>query len=481
MDSTNNQPGQRDIVYCHGCENEWFRDEHGLTCPECASDFTEIVEAANDPRADEQHIPADTQPVHDTAPDPDEDDIDDLQWEETGPGRYRVRGRYRADMDVPRQQAQQPGGLMGMVGNMLHGMIMGQGQGQGQDNQQGTRNADAAPTTARGSPPSDGQPRRFVHQGQGAGFSYTIASSSNTTFGGSLFPRNTNGPQPRQNQPEQIEQMLTAMMQNIGAAPRGQFGGGPTTHPYHDHDMHPGFAGPFVMGGGPGGPPGQAGFGPFGNLMQLFGVGNGVAGDAVYTQEALDRIMTQLMEQHQAGNAPGPASDAAIQSLPDRAITLKDQGENGKAECSICMDEVELDGIVTVLPCTHWFHRDCIKAWLTEHDTCPHCRQGIMPKEGEGTRSSVPRSPSQTPLHDMRSPQYTRPANMPGAYPFPAQNAGSGSGTAQSPYVVPDSPGSERRRSANASGGNAGVFGRMRETFGRGSGGAGGAADGRSG
>lgn len=33
----------REMVFCHVCENEWFRDEHGLVCPDCQSDFTEIV------------------------------------------------------------------------------------------------------------------------------------------------------------------------------------------------------------------------------------------------------------------------------------------------------------------------------------------------------------------------------------------------------------------------------------------------------
>ena len=38
---------QRDLVFCHECENEWFRDEGGLTCPDCRSDFTEIVSRAS--------------------------------------------------------------------------------------------------------------------------------------------------------------------------------------------------------------------------------------------------------------------------------------------------------------------------------------------------------------------------------------------------------------------------------------------------
>jgi predicted amidophosphoribosyltransferase len=52
MDQSSNQsaPPQnqrsaahRDMMFCHECADEWYRDEQGLTCPECGSDFTEIV------------------------------------------------------------------------------------------------------------------------------------------------------------------------------------------------------------------------------------------------------------------------------------------------------------------------------------------------------------------------------------------------------------------------------------------------------
>ncbi|KAF2837217.1 hypothetical protein M501DRAFT_938175, partial [Patellaria atrata CBS 101060] len=101
-------------------------------------------------------------------------------------------------------------------------------------------------------------------------------------------------------------------------------------------------------------------------------------GDGVYTQAAFDDIITQLMAQHQAGNAPGPASEEAIASLPKKKATAEMLGDTGRADCSICMDSVGLGDEITVLYCGHWFHGSCIGAWLKEHDTCPFCRKGIM-------------------------------------------------------------------------------------------------------
>jgi hypothetical protein len=467
----NNPSREREIVFCHQCENEWYRDEHGIICPECHGEFVEIVEAGHDPRQEDDDLP-DLVPYD--APDPDEDDIDNLRLEQTGPETYRLRGTYRTTLGGQQGQQQdqqgQAGGLMGLVGNLLQGMVGAQGQQQRQ--QQEGPNSPGRPASAPGSPPPNEQQRggngTWIRSGQGPGFSYTIATSSNRNFGGGqlggmggmggpdLFPRNANGPQPFQNQPDHIEQMLNQMMMNIGAAPGGMRGmrmGGPDgpPHPFHNHNHDPfagGPNGPFIIAGGPGMPA------TFASLLNMFGPPGGMAGDAVYSQEALDRIITQLMEQHQAGNAPGPASEAAIKALPRRPITTADQGESGKAECSICMDEIPLGENVTELPCHHWFHYECIKAWLGEHDTCPHCRQGITPAEGEG---QAPRSPSQAPLHDMRSPEYTRPAGVPGAYPFPRQES-----FGQGP------PGQEERR-RNSEGDRRGVFGRMRDAFSGGS------------
>jgi E3 ubiquitin-protein ligase RNF115/126 len=129
-------------------------------------------------------------------------------------------------------------------------------------------------------------------------------------------------------------------------------------------------------------------------------------------------------------------------------------GDNGKAECSICMDDVSIGDKVTYLPCTHWFHRPCIEAWLREHDTCPHCRKGISADAGSSSNNGGNNggSSSNAPSHgdwsqrqpegDGRRAQSEQPSAPPGAWV-------EGSSSTNNRYVVGrGSPTHERRPSA---------------------------------
>ncbi|KAL8726472.1 MAG: hypothetical protein Q9166_006703 [cf. Caloplaca sp. 2 TL-2023] len=230
--------------------------------------------------------------------------------------------------------------------------------------------------------------------------------------------------------------------------------------------------------GGDTGP--RAGPGGFPGLQHLFASvlnpANAAHGDAVYSQEALDRIVSQFMEQHNGSSAPGPASAAAISALPRKKVDKEMLGSDGKAECSVCMDNVEIGDEVTVLPCQHWFHGDCVGAWLNEHDTCPHCRQGIMPKDAptDGEATS-PRFPGQEP-RNSQPPLSPGADSGPGGSHFSYQSGhGNGVGPFRSQQDLPvPRPRTGRRRSSasrSSSGHNGGEGG-------SGSGGIGGAIGG---
>lgn len=394
-------PAHRDMMFCHECNDEWYRDEHGLTCPECGSDFTEIIEDNNDPRDSVMYAEGDddddSMPDLEEAPshlrrsnpfandDPEEGDISNLQFTQTAPGRYNVQATITRS--VSPQQFRAAGGLApGSIGgfmSMLNGLTraaVGQ-QGQQPQGQQQRGQGEGLFSSAQQdqgqnqerSQSADGGPR--IH-----------ASRFTYTGGARLFPRDANNPEPRMEPVDDITNVVTGLMAALGAPPgslhaQQHRAGGAEAHFHgdhtHDHDHdHPGH------------------FHPAHPFLQLFSslgmVGpGGQMGDFVYSQEGLDRIVSQLMEQTASSNAPGPAPQNEIDNLPRKKVDEEMLGAEHKAECSICMDEVNIGEEVTVLPCKHWFHHQCVSAWLSEHDTCPHCRKGIS-KQREDQANSQP-------------------------------------------------------------------------------------------
>lgn len=157
-------------------------------------------------------------------------------------------------------------------------------------------------------------------------------------------------------------------------------------HDHHHHHHHAGADSPDARAFPP---PGAMPFGGLHELLtSLLNPQAAVHGDAVYTQEALDRIITTLMEANPQSNAAPPATQAAIERLEKKKLDDKMIGTDGKAECTICIDELVKGDEVSVLPCAHWFHGECVTLWLKEHNTCPICRAPIeaRPEPSPGGR-----------------------------------------------------------------------------------------------
>lgn len=191
-----------------------------------------------------------------------------------------------------------------------------------------------------------------------------VGSEFHTT--GGLHPRDADGPQPMGTPLRTLGEYVLSL--GCGEIEK-------VTDLYSILEL---FRADFGNNGPPGGGPGvrvMTGPNPIAILSTLLNLDR--HGDAVYSQEELDRVISQLIDQNARGTAPPPAAPNEIQSLPKKKVDQEMLGSEGKAECSICMDPVELGTEVTVLPCKHWFHYNCIEMWLSQHNTCPHCRRGI--------------------------------------------------------------------------------------------------------
>ncbi|MFS7936206.1 putative transcription factor C2H2 family [Helianthus anomalus] len=67
----------------------------------------------------------------------------------------------------------------------------------------------------------------------------------------------------------------------------------------------------------------------------------------------------------------------------ERAIAGED------AVCCICLAKYTDDDLLRELPCTHFFHTECVDTWLKMNASCPLCKSEI------GNPSSTPNSPRQ--------------------------------------------------------------------------------------
>ncbi|KAL5331352.1 hypothetical protein ACEPPN_000882 [Leptodophora sp. 'Broadleaf-Isolate-01'] len=358
--------GPRDLVFCHQCEYEWYQDEAGLVCPRCGGEITEIVTPESDPRPEREFNPPPTrheirsrlipiqrkrilrrilhmdQEVLYYSPEQSEPQVLDLYSEcPRGEG-----DPHDEDLDFVMRDF-----------HSILGSIMGS---QFRLGQAGRSGANTLFTQDNG---FDGQTFRVGGDGNGP----TIVGGR-FTFGDPP-PRQPRGADFHGNQqpggPPPVPDLATY---------------DPPSHPLNGRSLHvvsiraPPDQLARIIGSffAPMGSPGQrdgphAGGLPPG-LQGLFAAmanpANARSGDGVYTQQALDQIISTstLMEQHPTSNAPGPASPDAISALPKKKLDENELGPEGKGECNVCMGDVTVGVEVVVLPYSHWFHEACARS-----------------------------------------------------------------------------------------------------------------------
>ncbi|KAI0003730.1 hypothetical protein BJV74DRAFT_811342 [Russula compacta] len=122
---------------------------------------------------------------------------------------------------------------------------------------------------------------------------------------------------------------------------------------------------------------------PFSGFSFVGNPEDGRMGDYVFNQEALDQIITQIMEQGNSSR-PVPATEDVMQQL--HREVLEEGSPLLERECAVCKDQFALntedpdDQVIVTLPCKHPFHEGCIMPWLKSSATCPVCRFQLVPQ-----------------------------------------------------------------------------------------------------
>ncbi|KAF8693917.1 RING-H2 zinc finger domain, partial [Rhizoctonia solani] len=133
------------------------------------------------------------------------------------------------------------------------------------------------------------------------------------------------------------------------------------------------------------------------------GAGNGRWGDYVLNQEALDQIITQLMDANHS--APVPVPEDMISAWPRTILTPDNPLEN--QDCAVCKESFKYEPPepnpsqpqsshnpepqeALTLPCKHSFHVECIEPWVKVKGTCPVCRFELVSQGQRGQDNNVP-------------------------------------------------------------------------------------------
>jgi len=106
------------------------------------------------------------------------------------------------------------------------------------------------------------------------------------------------------------------------------------------------------------------------------------------------RILVGELPQHRVSAQVEERTVGALQALPrttwtsakENAGGSKSQIAEGDEQCCLCLESYESENEVRVLPCSHYFHTECIDNWFAARSfmprSCPQCRQNPVPATG---------------------------------------------------------------------------------------------------
>ncbi|MCD7470919.1 hypothetical protein HAX54_011156 [Datura stramonium] len=82
-----------------------------------------------------------------------------------------------------------------------------------------------------------------------------------------------------------------------------------------------------------------------------------------------------------------PAAKSVLENLPLVVVSDEDL-KAGSLACAVCKDDILLMEKVTRLPCSHYYHCDCIVPWLNIRNTCPVCRHELPTDDADYEREN---------------------------------------------------------------------------------------------
>ncbi|XP_015876127.2 RING-H2 finger protein ATL77-like [Ziziphus jujuba] len=93
------------------------------------------------------------------------------------------------------------------------------------------------------------------------------------------------------------------------------------------------------------------------------------------SQPPIDDLM---MSRASRFNLSAPADFIRLVSTEHEKAFARKNGELDGECCGVCLEEFSAGvDLIRLIPCSHYYHPDCMAKWLYEHDSCPLCRRQV--------------------------------------------------------------------------------------------------------
>jgi hypothetical protein len=90
--------------------------------------------------------------------------------------------------------------------------------------------------------------------------------------------------------------------------------------------------------------------------------------------QQFENLLNLIMQNDPNIYGTPPASGKSIKELKKDKIIESNIEKYEKIECSVCKENYKLEDTISIMPCHHVFHNECLLPWLKQHNSCPVCR-----------------------------------------------------------------------------------------------------------
>ncbi|KAI3977412.1 hypothetical protein MKX01_000325 [Papaver californicum] len=102
--------------------------------------------------------------------------------------------------------------------------------------------------------------------------------------------------------------------------------------------------------------------------------GGGDITDSIGGGRMTDLVATLSMDDDKVKVNASAYAIAELKREEYCGVTGDSSSSTSCTTCVVCMEDFEVGTVVTYMPCSHFFHEDCLLPWLQESNCCPLCR-----------------------------------------------------------------------------------------------------------